>query len=139
MSRHFPSLDAFLSKPDTALGKGPIAIVLAEDAVELASTLRHAQDRGFKSVLGLMPASFELPRDVASFVWRIDYDMGADDALETAVNRVNDAAPGAWVHYCYNAEYLFFPFCETRSVGELLAVHTEERRDSMLTLSLIHI
>ncbi len=37
------------------------------------------------------------------------------------------------MYYCYNAEYLFFPFCETRTVGEMLAFHTEERRDAMLT------
>jgi hypothetical protein len=46
---------------------------------------------------------------------------------------VIDKAPGLWLYYCYNAEYLFYPFCETRTVGELLAFHTEERRDAMLT------
>ena len=43
------------------------------------------------------------------------------------------AAPGTWLYYCFNAEYLFFPFCETRTVGEMLTFHTEERRDAMLT------
>jgi hypothetical protein len=37
------------------------------------------------------------------------------------------------VHCCFNAEYLFFPFRETRSIGEMLAFHTEERRAAMLT------
>ncbi len=37
------------------------------------------------------------------------------------------------MYYCYNAEFLFFPFCETRSIAEMLAFHTEERRDAMLT------
>ena len=45
-----------------------------------------------------------------------------------AINRIVKAAPSVWMYYCYNAEYLFYPFCETRSVGELLAFHTEERR-----------
>jgi hypothetical protein len=44
-----------------------------------------------------------------------------------------EAAPGLWLYYCYNAEYLFYPFCETRKVGEMLAFHTDERRDAMLT------
>ena len=28
--------------------------------------------------------------------------------------------PGTWIHYCHNAEYLFFPFAETRRVREML-------------------
>ena len=40
---------------------------------------------------------------------------------------------GAWVCVGFNAEYLFFPFSSSRSVAELLAFHTEERRGSMLT------
>jgi hypothetical protein len=34
------------------------------------------------------------------------------------VNALIDKAPGQWLHYCYNGEYLFYPFCEDRSVGE---------------------
>jgi hypothetical protein len=60
-------------------------------------------------------------------------DMGQDAATETAVNRIIAAAPGAWLYYGYNAEFLFYPFCETRTVGEMLAFHAEERRDAMLT------
>jgi hypothetical protein len=43
------------------------------------------------------------------------------------------AANGQWVYYCHHAEYLFYPFCETRNVKEMLQFHTEERRDAMLT------
>jgi hypothetical protein len=41
--------------------------------------------------------------------------------------------PGAWLHYCYNGEYLFFPFCEDRSVGEMVTWVMEERRSAILT------
>lgn len=64
---------------------------------------------------------------------RIDYNVFAENGTETAVNAIIDAEPGQWVYYCYNAEYLFYPFCETRVVTEMLAFHTEERRDAMLT------
>jgi hypothetical protein len=37
------------------------------------------------------------------------------------------------MHYCFNAEYLFFPFCETRNVRELIAFNVEERRHSVMT------
>jgi hypothetical protein len=51
-----------------------------------------------------------------------------------AANSVISAPPpGLCTYYCFNAEYLFHPFCETRTVGEMLSFHTEERRHSMLT------
>jgi hypothetical protein len=37
------------------------------------------------------------------------------------------------MYYCYNAEFLFFPFCETRTVREMLTFQTEERRDAVLS------
>ena len=133
MERHFTSLDAFLSGAPERLGKGPVAIILVEDNTEIDTTLRHHIQSGFKCVIALMPAGFTLPRDLQSEVWRIDYDMGVENAMETAVNKIIAAGPGLWMFYCFNAEYLFFPFCENRAVAEMLAFHTEERRDSMLT------
>ena len=129
----YSSLDQFLSDGKAALTKGPIALILVEDDVEMDTTLRHHQQLGFKQVVVFMPRSFDLARDVAETVIRVDYDMSADGAMQAAVNRVTDAAQGQWIYYCYNAEYLFYPFCETRTVGEMLAFHTEERRDAMLT------
>jgi hypothetical protein len=131
MRRHIPSLEVFLREvPDL---RGPLAVLLMEDAVGVGSTLRHALDRGFRSVLALMPAGFDLPQELVGRVWRIDCDTTAADATTHAVNAVIRAAPGEWIHYAYNAEYLFFPFCETRSIGEMLDFHGEERRDAMLT------
>ncbi|MEE4189318.1 MAG: hypothetical protein V2I76_12815 [Roseobacter sp.] len=129
----YDSLNAFLVRGKDALTAGPIAIILIEDDVEVATTLRHHDQIGFKTVLALMPKVFDLPRDLQELVHRIDYDATAEGAVEHAVNTVIGAAPGQWIYYCFNAEYLFFPFCETRSVGEMLAFHTEERRDAMLT------
>lgn len=130
----FDSLTSFAKDATAVPKKGPVSLVLVEDEVEVATTLRHNQQAGFKHVIACMPADFALPRDLADTVIRIDYDMFAESALETAVNAVIKALPtGTWMYYCYNAEYLFHPFCETRTVGEMLAFHTEERRDAMLT------
>lgn len=126
-------LDSFLSAQKASLAKGPIAIILVEDDLEVDTTLRHHLQSGFRQVIALMPTSFELPRDLNDTVHRIDYDCTAEGATERAINAVIKAAPGQWIYYCYNAEYLFFPFCETRTVGEMLTFHTEERRDAMLT------
>ncbi len=129
----YPSLTDFLQKGRAALSTGPIALIMVEDAVEITSTLRHHHNSGFKSILALMPDVFELAPELEDQVHRIDYDVIAEGAVEAAVNAVVEAASDKWVYYCYNAEYLFFPFCETRSVTELLAFHAEERRDAMLT------
>lgn len=63
----------------------------------------------------------------------VQFDLLPDEALARAVNAVSEQMAGQWVYYCYNAEYLFFPFCESRTVGEMVTFHTEERRDAMLT------
>lgn len=129
----YESIDHFLKTGTAALAKGPVAMIFVEDAVEIATTLRHHMQCGFKSVLALMPDAFDVPRDIQDVVHRISFDCGAPGAVPDAVSRIANAAPGLWMYYCFNAEFLFYPFCETRSVGEMLTFHTEERRDAMLT------
>jgi hypothetical protein len=129
---HHHSLEDLIARTRGRLAEGPVAIVMVEDDVEVDTTLRHHQQAGFTEVIALMPASFSLPRDLAETVHRVDYEMTAPGAMERAINRLIDPLAGRWLYYCYNAEYLFFPFCETRSVSEMLAFHGEERRTAML-------
>lgn len=129
----YDSLDSFLKVGKAVLAEGPVAMIFVEDDIEIASTLRHHLSCGFAAVLVLMPDAFDLPEDSGEHVHRIAFDCGPETAVFDAVNRVIEAAPGIWLYYCYNAEYLFYPFCETRSVSEMLTFHTEERRDAMLT------
>ncbi|WP_299375919.1 hypothetical protein [uncultured Tateyamaria sp.] len=130
----FDSLTRLIKDANALPKKGPVAVVLVEDDVEVATTLRHHMQAGFKHVIAMMPAEFELPADLHDTVIRVDYMMASDTATQDAINPLIAALPaGTWMYYCYNAEYLFHPFCETRTVGEMLAFHTEERRDAMLT------
>ncbi|MBI1219145.1 MAG: hypothetical protein GC186_11410 [Rhodobacteraceae bacterium] len=129
----YNSLDDFLRKSGAALPPGPVAMIFVEDRVEVDSTIRHHLAAGFRAVLVLGLEIDGLPADLAALIHRIPYDIHRDEAVPEAVNRIIAAAPGVWLYYCYNAEYLFFPFCETRSVREMLTFHTEERRDAMLT------
>lgn len=128
-----PDLDEFLRRDRARLTEGPVALILIEDETEIGSTLRHHVDCGFGTVLALMPDAFDLPAHLGDAVQRISFDALGADAAQRAVNAVIAAAPGQWLYYCYNTEYLFYPFCESRSVGEMLAFHAEERRDAMLT------
>lgn len=130
---HYTSLDDFVQTGAAVLANGPIAVILAEDAVEVSSTVRHNLKAGFVQVLLLTDPDVPLSADLEPAVHRIDYDALVDQAMMTAVNRLIEAAPGIWFYYCYNAEYLFYPFCETRNIRELLTFHTEERRDAMLS------
>ena len=110
-----------------------MAILIAEDLVEIDSTIRHCRRCGFRQILLLAPPSATLAEDTAETVHLIAYDTVADDATTTAVNAILRATPeGVWLYYGYNAEYLFYPFWESRTVGEMLTFHTEERRNAML-------
>ncbi|MGI3211706.1 hypothetical protein ACROSR_11385 [Roseovarius tibetensis] len=130
-----PTLTEFLASPRPALATGPIALIFAEDQVELDSTLRHHIASGFKATVLFAPDAFNLAPDIADDpgLYRVAFDLATGDRLTDAVNAMIEAAPGVWMYYCYNAEYLFHPFCETRSVGEMLTFHSEERRGAMLT------
>jgi len=130
---HHTTLSDFLMRAVPDLAKGPLAIILVEDEIEVATTLRHHIQSGFAEVLALMPSTMQLPADLQARVHRIDCDVTPEGAARDAINRIIAGVPGAWMYYCYNAEYLFFPFCETRTIGEMLAFHSEERRDAMLT------
>ena len=129
----YSGLGALLSQGASALAKGPMAMIFIEDEIEVNSTLRHHLDLGFAQVIALMPPPFALADDVQDKVIRVDFEARRGAGFVEAVNQVIAAVPGIWLYYCFNAEYLFYPFCETRTVGELLTFHGEERRDAMLT------
>jgi hypothetical protein len=129
----YPSLSEFLAKGAALLAKGPVAIILAEDAVEVESTILHHRKAGFRAIILLAPGGLMMNPEVEALTHRVAYDVHADAALPDAVNQLIDAAEGSWLYYCYNAEYLFHPFCETRNIRELIAFHAEERRDAILS------
>lgn len=129
----FTSVATFLRDSKPLLAKGPIALVFAEDEVELDTTLRHHLQLGFRQVLLFAPDSFGIDEKLSEQIVRITMEHPYGDAMIDMINRMNGEAPEQWLYYCFNAEYLFFPFCETRTIGEMLAFHTEERRDAMLS------
>lgn len=129
----YNSISDFLKQDREVLKAGPVALILVEDLVEVDTTIRHHSIAGFKTILVFAPTELELPASLEDAIHRIDFDMSQDHATEIAVNAIIEAAHGSWMYYCYNSEYLFYPFCETRSISEMLAFHTEERRDAALS------
>ena len=128
-----PNLASFLKDDRAALAKGPLAIIMLEDEIEADSAVRHHLAQGFANVIVLGAENIGLSDDLTAQVSRVHHDMAVADAMTTAVNAIIDAAPGKWIYYCYNGEFLYYPFCESRSIGELIAFNTEERRDTVLT------
>ncbi|SPH24195.1 hypothetical protein DEA8626_03244 [Defluviimonas aquaemixtae] len=129
----FASLDDFLAGAAELLAKGPVALIFAEDAVEIASSVRHHANIGFAEVIVFLPEALAIPAETEEAAHWVRHDSYARDQVVDAVNAVAAAAPpSTWLYYCYNAEYLFFPFCEDRRIGEMLAFHAEERRAAML-------
>lgn len=129
--RH-PSLEDFLARGRDALARGPVGLVLAEDGVELASTIRHHLDAGFRRLVVFADAHVEVP--AGERLVAVTCDLAAEGAMTRVVNGcIRAAPPGTWMAYLFNAEYLFTPFRESRSVGELCAFVAEERRASVLT------
>ncbi len=114
--------------------KGPVAVIIAEDDVEVAATLSHHAEAGFHTLVLVAPEELDLDAVESAGCLRIDYPNMSIGATTDIVNTIAQAlAERTWLYYCYNAEFLFYPFSETRTVGEMLAFHAEERRFSMLT------
>lgn len=132
-----PALEPFLRARPAVLTRGPLAILLVEDDAALPETVSHHLEAGFRHVLLLSPETLApeaLPGVDADRVTNLLWNTRRPAAHVGAVNAVIAAVPdGTWLYYGFNAEFLFFPFSETRRVGEMLAFHAEERRDAMLT------
>ena len=132
----FDTLNSFLRLSKRRLAQGPIALIFVEDDIEIRSTIAHHLMRDFRSILVFVPKGIAHPDGFAPEVHSIRYDTHSEEAVTCAINRIILWAPDTWMYYCYNAEYLFYPFCETRSIRELLAFNTQEERAAMLTYTI---
>lgn len=122
----------FLSLGRAALARGPVALIFAEDEVELASTIDHHRTQGFRHICLFLPTHVA-PPPPAPDLTRVGLDTLNPNAVPEAVSAVANAAPeGTWIYWGHNAEYLYYPFAESRSVSEMLSFHAEERRAAMV-------
>ena len=133
LALRYRDLKSCLAAAPASSGKGPVALILAEDGVELDSTVRHHLAAGFKKLLVFGAPQLPLADGLEAQIDRVDCDMSAEGMPEQIVNGMIAALPQVWLYYCYNAEYLFFPYSEHRSIAELIAHVAEERRESVLT------
>ncbi|MEM8981214.1 MAG: hypothetical protein AAGD04_17200 [Pseudomonadota bacterium] len=129
----FDSFDDFAAKLPSCLAPGPIAVIFVEDSIEVNSTISHHLGLGFGTIVVLAPEDLEIEVRLSEKVIRITYRAVQSPDFADFLNKIIAKAPKRWIYYCFNAEYLYYPFCETRRIGEMLAFHAEERRAAMLT------
>ena len=108
------------------LKPGPVALVRLEDDIEIPSTIAHLKKLQFPNVIVLETS----PRSHDG-AYSIKADPKVD--LPTILNASIDHLSGRWIHACHNSEYLFFPFCEGRSIWDAAQFVQEERRDAVFT------
>ena len=113
---------------------GPIAAIFVEDDVLIEETLRHHIALGFRTLLVLTPEPLDLAQDVKDHVIPVRLVQDTPGSVANAVELIGRHIGQKWLFWCFNAEFLFFPFCETRSIAGLLAFHAGEQRRSMPAL-----
>ncbi len=128
----FTSIDDFAEQGPKALPRGPVALILCENEVLLTETIRHYLDHGFGAVVLFAPSAVPPPANLDTAAFWVTHNDYGEAALSGIINALMAPLSGRWVYCGYNAEFLYYPFCETRSVGELLEFHSQERRNAML-------
>ncbi len=126
-------LNSFLARGAAAPSGGPIALILAEDTVEIDSTVAHHLNAGFARVAVFAAPGLGLDAPTDPRVALVDCEVRDEAALPRLVNAVIGSVPaGSWIYYGYNAEYLLHPYAEHRGVAALCGFAAEERRDSVM-------
>lgn len=127
------SIVEYVSQGALRLKPGPVGILLMEDLSETNSTIRHHLRLGLNNLIVLGSERLKISPELADRVDHVVFDLSQSGSAQLAINALIPLLEGRWVYYGYNAEYLFYPFCETRTVSEMTAFAAEERRDSILT------
>lgn len=112
-----------------ALPPGPVAVILAEDGAGLSASVAHCAALGFPARLVFRPPALALPE--AADLVQIDAPPMGRTPAAALLTRLNPMLAGRWLHPAFNAEHLVFPWCETRTIRDLVAFMEEERRESV--------
>ena len=126
-----PGLRALAEALRQPAASGPLALIAAEDDVWLAETIAHHMRIGFAEVFVLCPEHIDLPAPADPRVRRIGCDVRPLGGLAAVLPVLARAGGGRWIHPTFNAEFLFFPFCEGRAIADFVAFALEERREAV--------
>ena len=128
----FSTIAEFVRRPP-ALPGGVVGVVLCESGLHATESANWMAGLGASVVIALGEG---VDVDAVSCpVIRIaepPKERGVADQL----NLLIDALDGRWITWAWAGEFLFFPFCETRTLSDLTAFLTDERRCSLYAYAL---
>lgn len=106
------------------LPSGPVAVVLCDSPRQAQNTVARLAGQGAAVILVVGEAG---PLDTGGCTLvRIAEDPGR--YAYRVVNTILGGLAGRWVVWLWAGEFLFFPYCETRTLPELIAFLEDERR-----------
>ncbi len=128
-----PSIASF-AKKRTDLPAGVVTVLLCESALHLDATAAHAVRQGTSAIIALGRAAAALGDQGVPLI-RIAEEPG-DRNIPDLIPALMDALDGRWVLWLWNGEFFHYPFCETRTLGDLAEFLDSERRKQIYTYTL---
>lgn len=123
------TIDEYLGGPAT--GKGPIAVLLCETKAMAAESASALQQRGFQHIIAAGPGFDGVPD--AEWISAFPAPIHTARDRTATLNRLIEIHAGRWVLVCFNGDFLFYPFAETRSISDLTEFLGSERRTAIMT------
>jgi len=124
----FNSLDDLIAKGPRFARSDVVALILAEDFFQIDQTIAHHLRMGFDHCIVISRSAMHQGVRAQDAVTTVYHDVFATNAMADVVNRCMPMFDGGWVMVCYNGEFLYFPFCETRSISDVTRFVTQEKR-----------
>ncbi|MEM7176982.1 MAG: hypothetical protein AAF503_04695 [Pseudomonadota bacterium] len=120
------TLPEYLSSDACArLPAGVLTVLFCEDEAHLGATLAHARAQAPAHILAIGRAA-SLAGEAG--VTAIAADLADRFARDRALNLLIDRFEGRWLHWLNNGEFFFFPWSETRTLGDIAGFLQNERR-----------
>ena len=130
---HYSTLDEALSAAQQ-LKPAVTAIILCESEFLLDETIVHLQDAGFTALIAVGPGAAGAQRAAKDGVDIVSSPADIMNAQSRAgtMNRVIAAAAGRWMLVCFNGDFLFYPFRESRRIQDFTEFLSWERRPAAI-------
>ena len=106
---------------------------MCESDVHATASAAWLVEKGAGAIIqlgeGISSADVECPLVTIS-------ERPSDKGLAAQLNLLIDALDGRWVVWLWAGEFFIYPFCETRSLNDLLGFLTDERRHGLFSYAL---
>lgn len=111
----------------TRAGQAPAAILLCEDDFLADATAARLADLGFAPIIAAGPGHAAVDAERPG-VETFPAQIASAAARTELLNRLIGMLRGRWTLVCFNGEFPFFPFCESRRAIDFVDFLRSERR-----------